>query len=301
MRSPSARVLVLGVSGMLGHVLMGELDATGSLEVYGSARELGRLPEYLSVDQIKRVFLGVDALDVDSVRRPLNEVRPDIVVNCIGVIKQDPAVADPVNTISLNSLFPHVVARECARVNTRLIHISTDCVFSGAKGNYAESDIPDPTDLYGRSKLLGEISVGPSLTLRTSVIGHELGTNKSLVDWFLSQSAVVKGYDQAIYSGLTTTEFAQLLARVVFPRTDIVGLFHVASTPISKFDLLRLVADAYGWTGTLVRDDAVVCDRSLSAERFFSLTGYRAPSWPEMIAEMRRSTSAEHRHVPRHV
>lgn len=300
MRPPSARVFVLGVSGMLGHALMREFEATSSLEVYGSARELGRLPEYLSADQVKRVFLGVDALDLDSVRRPLNEVRPDIVVNCIGVIKQDPASRDPVNTISVNSLFPHVLARECARQNARLIHISTDCVFSGAKGNYAESDIPDPSDLYGRSKLLGEISAAPSLTLRTSVIGHELGSNRSLVDWFLSQSGVVKGFNKAIYSGLTTTEFAHLLARVVFPRTDLAGLFHVASTAISKFDLLRMIADEYGWKGTLVRDDAIVCDRSLSAEPFFSLTGYRAPSWPEMIAQMRRSTPAEHRYVPRH-
>jgi dTDP-4-dehydrorhamnose reductase len=284
---------------MLGHALMSELRAMGSLEVHGSARRLGLLPDYLPADLLERVILGVDASDLDSVRHALGEVRPDIVVNCIGVIKQDPAVDDAVNTISLNSLFPHVLARECARKNARLIHVSTDCVFSGRRGNYAESDLPDPTDLYGRSKLLGEVTAAPHLTLRTSIIGHELGTTRSLVDWFLSQTGVVKGFAKAIYSGLTTTEFARVLATVVFPRSELAGLFQLASTPISKYDLLRLVAAEYGWEGRLVQDDAVVIDRSLSAEAFFALTGYRAPAWPEMIAEMHQSMPAGRRYAPR--
>jgi dTDP-4-dehydrorhamnose reductase len=164
-----------------------------------------------------------------------------------------------------------------------------------------EADIPDPSDLYGRSKLLGEVASAPTLTLRTSVIGHELGTSRSLVDWFLSQSGVVKGFTRAIYSGLTTIEFARLLARVVFPRKDLVGLFHVASTPISKFELLHMIATAYGWTGELIRDPDVAYDRSLSPKAFYSLTRYHPPSWPEMIGEMHRSAPAARLHNPRHV
>ena len=286
---------------MLGHALIDELDAAGSLDVYGSARELGLLPQYLSADQLKRVIPGVDALDLDAVRRLLTDIRPEVVVNCIGVIKQDPAIHDAVYTIEVNSRFPHLLARECARENARLIHVSTDCVFSGKRGNYVESDIPDPADLYGRSKLLGEVAIAPALTLRTSVIGHELGTARSLVDWFLSQSGVVKGFTKAIYSGLTTIEFARLLASVVFPRNDIVGLFHVASTPISKFDLLGLIAATYGWTGELARYPDVAYDRSLSPGAFCSLTSYRPPSWPEMIGEMHRSALAARLHNPRHV
>ncbi len=284
---------------MLGHSLMSEFGALGSFEVHGSARDIGLLPEYLPADLLARVILGVDASNLDSVRHALGEVQPDVVVNCIGVIKQDPAVDDAVNTINVNSLFPHVLARECARHNARLIHISTDCVFSGRRGNYAESDLPDPSDLYGRSKLLGEVTAAPHLTLRTSIIGHELGTTRSLVDWFLSQSRVVKGFAKAMYSGLTTTEFARVLAREIFPRSEMAGLFHVTSTPISKYDLLRLIAVEYGWEGQLVRDDAVVIDRTLSAEPFFALTGYCAPSWPEMLAEMHRSTPAGRRYAPR--
>ena len=297
----SQRVLVLGVTGMLGHALINELDAAGSLDVYGSARELGLLAQYLSADQLKRVIPGVDALDLDAVRRLLRKIRPEVVVNCIGLIKQDPAIRDAVYTIQVNSLFPHLLARECAREDARLIHVSTDCVFSGQRGNYVESDIPDPSDFYGRSKLLGEVSTAPNLTLRTSVIGHELGTARSLVDWFLSQSGVVKGFTRAIYSGLTTIEFARLLATVVFPRKDIVGLFHVASTPISKFELLHMVAATYGWTGELIRYPDVAYDRSLSPEAFCSLTSYHPPSWPEMIGEMHRSALTGHLHKPRHV
>jgi len=297
----SQRVLVLGVNGMLGHSLMTEFDASGLLDVYGSARQLGRLPEYLSADQVRRIYLGIDALDVNSLRGLLSKAQPDIVVNCIGIIKQDEAINDFITTISVNSLFPHILARECARFGARLIHISTDCVFSGTKGNYAESDIPDPTDLYGRSKLLGEISGAPNLTLRTSIVGHEFGTTRSLVDWFLSQPGVVKGFAKAIYSGLTTVELARVLATVVFPRGDIYGLYHVASNPISKFDLLSLVASVYGWEGQLVRDEGVVIDRSLTAERLRALTGYRAPSWPEMIGEMHRTIGAGRRYAPRDV
>jgi dTDP-4-dehydrorhamnose reductase len=295
------RVLVLGVTGMLGHTLMNELDRAESLDVYGSARAEGLLPQFLSTDQLKRVILGVDALDLDTVRRVIRDLRPEVVVNCIGVIKQDPAIRDAVYTIRVNSLFPHLLARECAGVDARLINVGTDCVFSGNRGNYVETDTPDPIDLYGRSKLLGEVTTAPTLTLRTSVIGHELGTARSLVDWFLSQSGVVKGFTKAIYSGLTTIELGRLLAAVVFPQEDIVGLFHIASTPLSKFELLGMIAAVYGWTGELIRDSEVVYDRSLSPDAFCSLTSYRPPSWPEMIREMHGSAPAGHLGKARHV
>jgi len=284
---------------MLGHALMSRIGVLGSFEVFGSARGLGVLPDYLPADLLQRVMVGVDATDLDSVRRAISEVKPEIVVNCIGVIKQAPAVDDAANTINVNSLFPHLVARECSHQNARLIQISTDCVFSGRRGHYSESDLPDPTDLYGRSKLLGEVTIAPHLTLRTSIIGHELASARSLVDWFLSQSGVVRGFARAMYSGLTTVELARVLANFVFPQSDITGLFHVASEPISKFELLGLVAAQYGWEGELIRDCEVVIDRTLSAEPFSALTGYHAATWPDMVAEMHRTRPAHHRNSPR--
>jgi dTDP-4-dehydrorhamnose reductase len=194
--------------------------------------------------------------------------------------------------VRVNALFPHLLAERCAERDIRMVHISTDCVFSGHRGRYTEDDFPDPADFYGRSKLLGEVAQGGALTLRTSIIGHELGTGRSLVDWFLSQRDHVRGFRRAIYSGLTTTEFARMLETVVLPSAQLHGLMHVASDPISKFDLLRLVADIYGWHGTIEPYDDFACDRSLRADRFRAATGYHPPSWPSMIAAMKDAASA---------
>ncbi|PZG18261.1 NAD(P)-dependent oxidoreductase [Micromonospora craterilacus] len=285
----SRRVLVLGATGMLGHTLMRELHDAPAVEVHGAARGTGvaSLPR----DVAGRVSTGVDVLDPGRVARLLDEVGPEVVVNCVGVIKQRPEVQDAVHTVTVNALFPHLLGQECAQRQIRLIHVSTDCVFSGDRGGYVETDIPDPPDLYGRSKLLGELHHPPALTLRTSIIGHELVGNRSLVDWFLSQESVVSGYTKAIYSGVTTVEFARLLRTVVLPREDLTGLYHVAATPISKYELLRLVAGAYGWTGRIVPHDSFVCDRSMSADLFAQATGYRPPPWPEMIQTLKQAWS----------
>ena len=274
---------------MLGHTLLSEFEHVESVEVHGAVRTLGLLEHALSADLLKRVASGVDAMDIEAVRALLRDVKPHVVVNCVGVIKQDARISDAISTIKVNSLFPHILARECVEIEARLIHVSTDCVFSGDRGNYVEEDTPDPTDFYGRSKLLGELTSAPALTLRTSIVGHELGSTRSLVDWFLSQSGMVNGYTRAIYSGVTTTEFARILSSVVFPSKQLTGLLHVASDPISKYELLRLVASEYEWRGTLVPFPGYACDRSLSAKAFHSLTDYRAPSWAQMIKAMHDS------------
>lgn len=283
------RVLILGVTGMLGHTLMSELSHNESIDIHGSARSTTALDGIFPKELLARVIPGIDATEMGVISELLSRVQPDIVLNCIGVIKQDPSVDDAASTMALNAHFPHRLAGVCAKRDIRLVHVSTDCVFSGKKGRYIESDNPDPVDLYGRSKLLGEVSRAPALTLRTSFIGHELGSNRSLVDWFLGQSDIVKGFTRAIYSGLTAVEFSHMLTSVVFPREDLTGLYHVASNPISKYDLLSAIAEAYGWAGKLVPATDFECDRSLLADSFFDATGYRAPEWPEMIKEMHNS------------
>lgn len=286
------RVLIMGVSGMLGHTLMGRLARDTTLDVYGTARDVERLRRHLPHGIMQRVVDGVDATDVAGVRKVLRDVRPEIVVNCIGIVKQDAQINDAVRTISVNSLLPHLLAREAAEFGARLIHVSTDCVFSGTRGNYIETDVPDPHDFYGRSKLLGEVANPPALTLRTSIIGHELLTKRSLLEWFLTQSGSVNGFTNAVYTGVTTTEVARLLSRVVFPRAELVGLFHVASKPISKYDLLHLIAAEYAWAGDIKPFPDFVCDRSLSGDFLYSTTGYRPPAWVEMIADMHQSHMA---------
>ncbi|WBB81584.1 SDR family oxidoreductase [Micromonospora sp. WMMD882] len=283
------RILVLGVTGMLGHTLLRQLTEAPELDVRGCARSADIVRAGLPEPLARHVVTGVDVTDDDALRRVLDLLRPDVVVNCVGVIKQRPEVADAVTTIAVNALLPHRLARECAARGARLVQISTDCVFSGNRGGYTEQDDPDAYDLYGRSKLLGETTSGTALTLRTSIVGHELNSARSLVDWFLGQPGPVNGFTRAVYSGLTTTEFATMLRTVVLPRADLTGLYHVAATPIAKYHLLRVVADEYGWPGRIQPWDDFRCDRSLSAAAFRAVTGYEPPAWPEMVRELRRA------------
>lgn len=234
-----------------------------------------------------RLVGRVDINDFDRLVRVIGEARPDVVVNCIGVVKQLDAAKDPLVSIFINALLPHRIAEICRAVSARLVHISTDCVFDGRKGNYKETDFADASDLYGRSKYLGEVNYPHAITLRTSIIGHELGSNISLIDWFLSQPGpTVKGYRKAIYSGLPTVELAAVIRDAVIPRRELHGLWHVASEPISKFDLLNLVAGQYGKRIEVIPDDAVAIDRSLDGSRFRRETGYAAAPWPQLVARM---------------
>lgn len=282
----SRRVLVLGVTGMLGHTLFSDLTRDHSLDVHGSARSATTVAAAFDPSLQPRITVGVDAASPDLVDSLLDRVSPDVVINCIGVIKQDSAPGRAERMMAVNAQFPHRLADSCEQRGSRLVHISTDCVFSGKKGSYSESDEPDPVDVYGESKLLGELDRPSALTLRTSFIGHEIASTVSLVDWFLSQSGTVHGFTHAIYSGLTTVEFARLVRTVVLPREDLSGRYHVASTPVTKFDLLTMIAAEYGWPGTVVPSSDLVCDRSLVATRFHAATGYRPPEWSVMVKDM---------------
>jgi dTDP-4-dehydrorhamnose reductase len=169
----------------------------------------------------------------------------------------------------------------------RLVHVSTDCVFSGEKGNYRENDPPDAADLYGRTKFLGEVDIPGCVTLRTSIIGHELSGRHGLVEWFLAQEGTVKGFARAVFSGFPTVEMARIVAERILPYERLSGLYHVSSEPISKYDLLRLVAKEYGKRIGIERDEEFACDRSLDSSRFREAIGYEPPAWPELVARMR--------------
>lgn len=286
------KVLILGATGMLGHALFTLLSERGELEVHATARRREGLSQWFSQSLLARTHGGVTADDFGSVRRALDETSPDVVVNAIGVIKQLPEAEDPVAAISINALFPHRLALACRGVGARLVHVSTDCVFSGEKGNYSEGDVPDATDLYGRSKLLGEV-IGPGcLTLRSSIIGHELAGRHGLVEWFLSRTDTVQGFANAVFSGFPTVEFARIVAERVIPNEGLTGLYHVSSAPISKYDLLRLVAQRYGRTIGIERQEEFRCNRSLDSTRFRRAAGYQPPPWPALVEAMYRHFAA---------
>jgi dTDP-4-dehydrorhamnose reductase len=209
-------------------------------------------------------------------------------LNEVGIVKQRPEAEDPLPALEVNSVFPHRLARLCADTGARLVHFSTDCVFSGRKGDYRETDMPDPVDTYGRTKLLGEVGA-PNLTLRTSIIGLELGRRQGLIEWLLASRGRVKGYRRVLYSGLTTLEMARLVDRLLAEHPDLAGLFHVASAPIDKFALLSRLARELGREDVELEPvDEPVCDRSLCADALANATGYRAPAWDEMLRELAR-------------
>lgn len=279
------KILVLGASGMIGSAMLRVLSERDDWEVIGAVRSENARTHF-STPVAERMVCGTDLLAGDMLARLFATTRPDVVVNCAGLTKHLPAGNEPLPAIEMNALLPHRLAQLCHIAGSRLIHVSTDCVFAGTRGNYKETDFADAADIYGRSKALGEVSGPGMVTLRTSTIGHEIGTKHGLLEWFLSQ-ARCSGFTRAIFSGLPSVVFARVVRDIVVADGRLGGLYHVAATPIAKFDLLGLIATAYGKSITIEPDDRVMIDRSLNAERFREATGYVAPAWPSLIAQMR--------------
>lgn len=274
------KVLVLGVTGMLGHKLFLELSKDKALEVYGTQRSYENF-----LGSKENIFFGIDGDDFDTIIRVVAKIKPDIVINCIGLIKQTPLASDPLSAITVNSQLPHRIALLCGASNVRMIQFSTDCVFDGKKGFYSEKDRACPADLYGKTKLLGEVIYPHTLTIRTSIVGHELKGYLSLVEWFIRQK-YIKGFKKAIFSGLTTLEVSRVVKELIIPNKSLSGLYHIASEPISKYDLLTLIDRVYGCKIKIDADSEFSLDRSLDASAFCAQTSYTPPKWEEMIEDM---------------
>ncbi len=280
------KVLVLGVTGMLGNAVFRVFSADAAYQAWGTLRSASALHHFPQGSHA-RLLCGIDVLDQDTLTSVIARVRPDVVINCVGLIKHLSHAKDPLTALPINAMLPHRLSHLCELVGARLIHVSTDCVFSGRKGLYRESDPSDAEDLYGKSKYIGELHDLPhAITLRTSIIGHELDSSHALVDWFLSQQGNVRGFTKAIFSGLPTPELARVIKDFVIPHPRLNGLYHVAAAPIDKFKLLGLVAAQYGNKVGISPDDALMIDRSLDGSRFRDATGYVAPAWPELIRRM---------------
>lgn len=282
------KVLVLGATGMFGSAMTRVLAEREGLAVIALSRatDAGR---WFADDIRARFHGGLDVENFENLAGVFATHAPDAVVNCIGVVKQLAAASDVLSAVPINALLPHRLAQLCGMTGARLVHVSTDCVFSGRTGGYRESDTPDATDLYGTSKRWGEVLDAPhAVTLRTSIVGPELASARSLLGWFLAQSGSVRGFRRAIFSGLPTVELARVVRDLVLPDPDLRGLYHVSAQPIDKDTLLRLFATTYGRTIEIVPDDALVIDRSLDSSRFRAATGYAPADWPTLVADMHR-------------
>jgi len=280
------RVLILGVTGMLGHTLFKEMRKYDGFEVFGTTRDKSRLIGYFTEEELSKIRNGVDADNFETVIRAIASVEPTIIINCIGIIKQLPISRDPLTAITVNAQLPHRLSLVTKTAKARLIHISTDCVFDGKKGNYIESDLSSAEDLYGKTKFLGEVHYPHCVTLRTSIIGHELRTKYSLIDWFMSQENEIKGFTKAIYSGFPTIEMVNIISNYVIPNKNLSGLYHVSSDPISKYDLLHIVKEVYKKDINIKAFDDFVLDRSMNSDRFKKATGYVSPSWKKLVEDM---------------
>jgi dTDP-4-dehydrorhamnose reductase len=282
----ASRILVMGANGMLGHEAIRVLAP--DFEIWGACRQPQDLPD-LGVPR-ERMLGGLDATRADSAYALIERVHPDLVLNAVGIVKQRAAAKAAIPSIWVNSLWPHVLADACAARGARMVHVSTDCVFSGARGRYVESDVPDAFDLYGRSKLLGEvIDREHVVTLRTSIIGWQLGEPTGLVAWFAAhRTELLKGFTKAVFSGLTTRALTEVIRDVLLPDPTVSGLWHLSADPIDKYALLADLAGHLGWDVHLTPLDEPAIDRSLDSTLFRMRTGWTPPSWAEMLEALAR-------------
>ena len=278
------RILILGGDGMLGHQLFQGLGKRHEVRV--TLRQTLAHYSALNLFREASVYDEIDVRNLERVRHIMVDFHPDAVVNVTGIVKQRNEASQRIPSIEINALVPHKLSALCQELGVRIINMSTDCVFSGRSGNYSEHDTPDAEDIYGRSKLLGEVVDAPGITLRTSIIGRELSRKTGLLEWFLAQKAPIKGFRNAIFSGFTTFEMSRIIEHILLHSPARYGLYHVSSAPISKYDLLRLIRDKLGLQIEIVADETFKCDRSLDSTQFKRTYNYTPPTWDAMITEL---------------
>ena len=279
------KVLIFGATGMLGSALMRILSENDNLEVYGTVRST-ESKKLFSAEYHEKLITGCDATRLDDLVAVFSKINPDVVINCISLSKELLKVADPLKMIAIYSMLPHQLSSLCKEFGARLVHMSTDGVFSGKKGGYKEDDASDVQDTYGTAKFLGEVHKPHTITIRTSIIGHELQSRNGLVEWFLSQKGQCVCYSRAIFSGFPTVVLAQIIRDIVIPNPHLSGIYHISSSPISKCELLRLIAQVYDKRIDLIADEKVEINRSLSSNRFETDTGYISPEWHALVKTM---------------
>lgn len=285
------RILVVGGDGMLGHQLLKSLQHRHEVRV--TLRQDRSVYEKYNLFNPSNSYAGIDIRRADDLMPILVDFQPQAVVNAVGIVKQRKDAKDVIPSLEINALFPHRLALMCEAIKARMIHISTDCVFSGKKGQYTEQDISDAEDVYGKSKYLGEVSTGNCLTLRTSIIGLELSRKTSLIEWFLAQQGTIKGFTRAIYSGLTTLEMSRLIENILVNFPELSGLWHVSSEAINKYDLLTMFAKKLDKSIHIEAENEFVCDRSLLSDNFRKAIGYISPSWDEMLRELAEQVKSD--------
>ncbi len=279
------KILIIGGDGMLGHQLLSSLQHKHDVRVT-LRQDLAAYQQY-GLFHAENSYAGIDVRRAEDLIPVMADFNPQAVINAGGVVKQRQAAKEVIPSLEINALFPHRLALLCKMVGARMIQFSTDCIFSGKQGQYTENDPSDAEDIYGKSKYLGEVHEPHCLTLRAPFIGLELSRNTALVEWFLAQRGKIKGFTRAIYSGLTTIELSRVVEKILLEFPDLTGLWHISSAAINKYELLRIFSQLLERDDVQIEaDDHFSCDRSLASQRFIAATGYKAPSWPDMLSEL---------------
>ena len=281
------RIIILGSNGLLGNTIIRYFFENFNYETYGFCRDSSKLG-FLNKNDFKRIKIVKDIFNTEDLKKKIEKIKPDVIINSIGITNkiknQNSNFIQKI--IHINSLFPHQLQQLCLQLDIRLIHLSSDCVFSGDKGFYSEQDNPDPIDIYGKSKLLGELDYENTITIRKSVIGHEISSKNGLLEWFLKQEGEVKGYKKAIFSGITVLELAKVIDMHIIPNQNLRGVYHVSGQSISKYNLLKIIASEYKKVIKIIPNEEVKIDRSLNSIKFNKITGYQSEAWPKLIKSM---------------
>ncbi|MDC3031267.1 SDR family oxidoreductase [Prochlorococcus sp. AH-716-P08] len=281
------RIIILGSNGLLGNTIIRYFFENFNYETFGFCRDSSKLG-FLNKNNFQRINVVKDIFNTEDLKKKIEKIKPDVIINSIGItnkIKNENSNFIQ-KIIQVNSLFPHQLQKLCLQLGIRLIHLSSDCVFSGDKGFYSEQDNPDPIDIYGKSKLLGELDYENTITIRKSVIGHEINSKNGLLEWFLKQEGEVKGYKKAIFSGITVLELAKVIDMHIIPNQNLRGVYHVSGQSISKYNLLKIIASEYKKVIKIVPNEEVKIDRSLNSTKFNKITGYQSEAWPKLIKSM---------------
>lgn len=287
------RILVLGGDGMLGHRLLEQLRHDH--DVRATLRQDAAAYAHYGLFPAESTWFGIDVRSLERLTEVFADVRPEAVINAVGIVRHGASAQDAIPSLEINSLLPHRLSVLCRAVGARLVHISTDCAFSGRRGMYRDDDPSDATDLYGRSKYLGEVGDPGCITLRTSMIGLELSRRAGLLEWFLAQRGSIRGFRRAVFSGFTTAELSRLIETLLVEHPGASGVYHASAEPINKYDLLVAIRDRLGRDVEIVPDDSFHCDRSLDSSRFRAEFGYTPPSWDAMLDELAAAIRSDER------
>lgn len=265
---------------MLGFTLFNYLKTKKKLKVFGTIRK--------KVSKQKNILTKIDIKDFKLLKKRILEISPDMIINCIGIVKSEVKNISKYQVIKINSKLPNYLNKISSKLNFKLVHISTDCVFSGKNKINSEKSVTKPLDLYGKSKLAGEFKSNTNIVIRTSIIGHEIDYKRGLLEWFLKQEGSIFGFSKAFFSGLTTLELSKIIYEKIIFKKDLSGIYHVSGKKINKYNLLKKIRKIYNKKINIKKESKFSINRSLDSTRFISRTGYVKKNWDIMILENKK-------------